>query len=1283
MDRLIQNSVNKIRQKAQQIFAPQPTRFNSIGQSRPNIPQQRPIQMKPVQMNPLGQSKPNIQQTKPIQLKPIANKVVSQIKNPQPIPKQAKQLPYLNQFKAGYTDPFNVKKGNTLAGNLGQFVGGSPIGASDNAIVGVGGLIAGAGAKGFKGAPGKFASRADKMTRFEIPDNKMDLKKSGFKKLKQGGLAKLDELIDHKELFENYPQLRRVLVDKKDLGDSAAQFGGNRITLNPLKNKDKKTTKETILHEVQHAIQDVEGFAKGGDASKIGNKAYRNLAGEVEARAVEARRIMTPKQRETIDPYLGGPKLEEMITNFNTGVAGKSQPIKNLKNAAKQIDDEISGPLPRAKLSTQAMSEGITVPRKGSDIAVRTQAGIKHDIRKQKEFDPIKDFEINVLGKTDTRGQSKLIQSSPLGKMQQSKDTRSLNRAQVSSSSLDTQGLPKVTIQPGESFDDIIGSRDLNVKNKVNIIDYLRTPDRVLGKMGLKRESDLIRKKYDDYLDELPKEIDKVTAWRERVSPESNQRIFKYLDGQPMQLDPNELKVATEIKDYLKEWAVRLKLPKESRISNYITHIFEKDFIQKEFDPEIAALIRDKVPGSVYDPFTERRLGAAGYVEDTWRALDAYVKRGTRKVHMDEALEQLSSKSQALEDSQFNYIKRYVDKINMRPGQIDQLLDNAIKSAIGYKLGQRPVSSISRKLRQAVYRGTLGLNVGSALRNLTQGANTYAKLGEKYTALGYYKLAKAMAAGDDELERVGILRDNFIQDRTLSASSKAWEKLDKGLWAFFNAAEKVNRGSAYFGAKAQALSKGATEAEAIQAGKNMVRDTQFTFGSVDTPQLLQSDITKTLLQFQSFNLKQTEFLIEMAKNKEFAGLARFGIASTAMLVTVGQLLNMKPTDFIPFYGVATGDTKLGQTPPVKLAMDVAKTVTGAKDQYGQQPDLGDRVDTFTNDLVPFIPGGVQIKKTVDALGDYARGYDETPSGKVKYPIEQNPSNLVRGALFGSNKLPVAQDYYNKERSPLSDNQSTAFKESDDPQGQYNSLMENRDKNKATDELKATVKESGESEVVDDKIIYFDKDSGQTRTVSLTPKENKGSGIDAFDTYSGNSAKAREIWQIPDSQLSKQEKEVAFKKLGYTPDQVRYDYISSSKFSSQEKANYIMSKDLSHEQLIERLKTGRVESVSGNYFANQKTLDILRDEGLISDAEYSALNKLKMGTNGKVKSSSGKAKIKKPKKVKIKKIKISKGKTIKLKGLKSKKAKSAKSLMLTPPKQGKPPKIAKLKVRRGT
>lgn len=179
----------------------------------------------------------------------------------------------------------------------------------------------------------------------------------------ESGNATLEDVIDHEELFQAYPQLRNVRVEFKELpGNTQGYFSPseNKIALD---SKLRSAPEATIIHEIQHAIQKAEGFASGAspeywqqhrdeakeariadireeiarleeqlpwdlnrwtaedDAieTKIGEledsiidiqngvgmnsyDLYRNTAGEIEARDAATRRGLTPEQRRAAPP---------------------------------------------------------------------------------------------------------------------------------------------------------------------------------------------------------------------------------------------------------------------------------------------------------------------------------------------------------------------------------------------------------------------------------------------------------------------------------------------------------------------------------------------------------------------------------------------------------------------------------------------------------------------------------------------------------------------------------------------------------------------------------------------------------------------------------------------------------------------------------------------------------------------------------------------------------------------------------------------------------------------
>lgn len=157
---------------------------------------------------------------------------------------------------------------------------------------------------------------ADGGWRFEIPDNAARIAEGARGPiLSEGGTAgAAPSVLAHDALYEAYPQLRRTFID------ATVQQGhtGPRGSFVPGEITATRDTlgglTPTLLHEMQHAVQNIEGFS--GGANTLGLKAsmseaeraavidaYRRAAGEVEARAVEARRPLSPAARQGVYPW--------------------------------------------------------------------------------------------------------------------------------------------------------------------------------------------------------------------------------------------------------------------------------------------------------------------------------------------------------------------------------------------------------------------------------------------------------------------------------------------------------------------------------------------------------------------------------------------------------------------------------------------------------------------------------------------------------------------------------------------------------------------------------------------------------------------------------------------------------------------------------------------------------------------------------------------------------------------------------------------------------------------
>jgi hypothetical protein len=144
--------------------------------------------------------------------------------------------------------------------------------------------------------------------RFEIDDSAAKVGGvDSLKWLQENGVGQLplSEYASHPDFFAAYPELARSLTvfDRKMPPAHLGSYGPGAITLRRGLSAEK--AKSPFLHELQHSVQDREGFAQGGSPSALHSQAmdeYRRLAGEAEARAVQTRRNLTPQQRATAFP---------------------------------------------------------------------------------------------------------------------------------------------------------------------------------------------------------------------------------------------------------------------------------------------------------------------------------------------------------------------------------------------------------------------------------------------------------------------------------------------------------------------------------------------------------------------------------------------------------------------------------------------------------------------------------------------------------------------------------------------------------------------------------------------------------------------------------------------------------------------------------------------------------------------------------------------------------------------------------------------------------------------
>lgn len=147
----------------------------------------------------------------------------------------------------------------------------------------------------------------DDILRQEIPDNAAKFHPGALDTLNASDDMQLQMVLDHPELFKAYPELKEMSVASGRGMDSMYNPEWDSIQLG----RDSIDPMSSMLHEVQHKIQQTEGWAKGGAPSSFKqtpgsptpSEQYKRLAGEVEARNTQKRQPLTAMERRRDHPY--------------------------------------------------------------------------------------------------------------------------------------------------------------------------------------------------------------------------------------------------------------------------------------------------------------------------------------------------------------------------------------------------------------------------------------------------------------------------------------------------------------------------------------------------------------------------------------------------------------------------------------------------------------------------------------------------------------------------------------------------------------------------------------------------------------------------------------------------------------------------------------------------------------------------------------------------------------------------------------------------------------------
>lgn len=136
------------------------------------------------------------------------------------------------------------------------------------------------------------------------------------------GSVRLDQVLDHPELFENYPTLRNVkIIRQDDAGDWAQRSQGwfdsenNTINITPY----AKDPESVLLHEIQHWVQNYEDWASGGNeqvaVKAMTDKQFKKFKNDF-LKESEAHYNEKFAEADMMDAMVNDPAISKLARNY-------------------------------------------------------------------------------------------------------------------------------------------------------------------------------------------------------------------------------------------------------------------------------------------------------------------------------------------------------------------------------------------------------------------------------------------------------------------------------------------------------------------------------------------------------------------------------------------------------------------------------------------------------------------------------------------------------------------------------------------------------------------------------------------------------------------------------------------------------------------------------------------------------------------------------------------------------------------------------------------------------
>ena len=393
-------------------------------------------------------------------------------------------------------------------------------------------------------------------------------------------------------------------------------------------------------------------------------------------------------------------------------------------------------------------------------------------------------------------------------------------------------------------------------------------------------------------------------------------------------------------------------------------------------------------------------------------------------------------------------------------------LDRGIEEMFG-----RKAYKYLNLIKKQVGANMTGLNVNSALSNFISVTQAAPKTSKKALVKGTVDTVKNIFNKDGFIDKSDFLTTRFGSDKI---AKNWWQKAGDVGQIFMSGTDYFTANLITRSKYQEFLDKGYSDAEAMKKADEFADRLMAGRGKGDLPTAFESKMLGIVTQFQLEVTNQLDSIFYDTMHEDYASQSKSKLAKehpdfyNTMSATfiLGQIFalaflynegkeeltgteggaldpigtiadaiqyytdeNLSFTEAtakvvedianqLPFASIITGGGRL----PIKEAFpDLLSVLKG-------ESKLGDEAWKLANLLLP--TGGGQLKKTTQGLSTFAKGgsYSKDAEGKekLKYPVEQNLGNFVKSALFGKWSTEGAKRYIDSGFKALSANQTEGY-----------------------------------------------------------------------------------------------------------------------------------------------------------------------------------------------------------------------------------------------------------------